>query len=127
MSNWRWVRSGSLDEQMGRLTNFLQGLQLRGASYLLTYGLRVPVRTVTTSQAVKGSDHTVRADCAGGAVVLTLPEATEQAGRMLVFVKVGAANTLTVNDAAGAAVCALAGAGNVAWLQCNGATWDRLV
>lgn len=66
--------------------------------------LAMAIRTVTGNTTASASDNTILANTSGGAIVITLPSATNIAGRIYTIKKIGTGgidNQLTINPAAG--------------------------
>lgn len=89
------------------------------------------VRLVAVSGSISSLDAVVRADCASGALALTLPAVASVPGKVLVFKKVDAsANAATISGDAnidGMPSFTLPQQYNTVWIQSNGVTWDILM
>jgi hypothetical protein len=78
--------------------------------------------------AITDADQVVYVDSTAGSVTVDLPAAADSAGRVLVFKKLVAGNTLTIDGNAselveGGATLALTAALATARLHCNGTAW----
>lgn len=87
------------------------------------------VRSVTSSGAVNSTDYLIEANCSGGAITMTLPQASLNSGRVLIFKKVDASvNLLTLDGnstelVGGQLTMQLIGINQTAKLICDGAEW----
>lgn len=92
-------------------------------------GEHLPIRIVTTTYAIKFIDHTLRADATGGAFSVTLPTATNVAGKVFVFKKIDAsANVVTVATTSsqtidGSTTYSLATQNKYVTVQSDGTNW----
>ena len=117
---------------VGSASNCNFGWTGRRFGDVVTAGLNVGYRTVTTTTTVANTDHTIFANAAGGAFSINLPAAGPNAGRLLAVVKVdssGNAATLDGNASEtinGATTLALTTQWERAMIQSDGSNWVRV-
>jgi hypothetical protein len=119
----------------GQTTNAFQVLAPGGASATATIcplgcatftGLKLGIRTVTSSPTLTAADHTVKCDCTSGAQTVTLPTGAGETGRILVFKKVDtSANAVTIGTVDGATL-AISTTNVVVRIQYDGTVWSEI-
>jgi hypothetical protein len=89
-------------------------------------GMRLGIRTVTSSPTLTASDYTVKCDCTSGAQTVTLPTGATQVGRILVFKKVDtSANAVTIGTVDGATL-SISTTNVVVRVQYDGTVWSEI-
>jgi len=119
-------------QDWARYIERLQNGSLPFRKLLLEGPLSWPVRAVLAATTVDDVDATITLDATAGAFTVMLPDATTRPGQFLWFIKLQAANTVTIDAFGaqtinGALTIALTAAFSVAILQSDGSGWLRFL
>ncbi len=89
------------------------------------------IKAVSSTYTAEGVDHTLLGDASGGDFTISLPEAGNVEGKVLVLKNVGASGTLTIDPSGsetidGASTHGLAGQYDSIMIQSDGSNWHIL-
>lgn len=117
-----------IDAQVGGATKF----KVDNAGSATMTGTSKAIATKATSYTATAVDYTILGDAASGSIVITLPAAANNAGRIYNIKKIDAsANTVTIDGNGaetidGAATQAISTQYNCVTIQCDGVRWWTL-
>jgi hypothetical protein len=91
-------------------------------------GLKIGLRTITSSDVANGDDYTILGDASGGVITVTLPDAGSNTDKVLVIKKIDASNNVVIDGSGtqtidGAATVTLSTQYHHRTVHCDGSNW----